>query len=207
MVTFRKGVRVRARVQERPRNMLSKLFQIRLICALCFVSLFGAKILHAEGPCDSSRQPAEVMKFLESKYPAWKMETLADLGESYKKMWLKKHQEDCPGFASGQFHGMGKDESYVVLLLPRDSKSHGFKLIVLTKTISGAFSAGVLESSTESTTTPVVVSRVAPGKYFDAARWKDIQTDTDLIFVEQLEVAGRLYYWRQGRFARITTSY
>ena len=207
MVTFRRGVRVRVKVQERPHKMLTKLFQFRLIYAFCLVSLFGAKILHAEGPCDSSRLPAEVTKALESRYPAWKMETLADLGENYKKMWLEKHEQDCPGFASGQFHGKGNDESYVILLLPRDSKSHGFKLVVLAKTRNGLVSAGVLESSTGPTSTPVVVSRVAPGKYFDAARWKDIQTDTDSIFVEQLEVAGRLYYWKQGRFARITTSY
>jgi hypothetical protein len=187
--------------------MMTKLFHFRLISLFCFISLFGAKIVHAEAPCDSSRLPPDVMKVLEARYPAWKIETLGDLGENYKKMWLDKHERDCPGFASGQFDSKGNGESYVILLLPRDSKKHGFKLVVLTKTQNGEFSADVLESSTGPTSTPVVVSCVAPGKYFDAAHWKDIQTDTDAIFVEQLEVAGRLYYWKEGHFARITTSY
>ena len=173
----------------------------------CLVSLFGANILYGEGPCDASRLPGKATKLLESRYPTWKIETLGDLGEDYKKMWLDKHERDCPGLASGQFHGKGKAESYVALLLPRDSNKHGFKVIVLTQTGNGIFSAIVLENSTGPTSTPVVVSRVGPGKYFDAARWKDMQIDTDSIFVEQLEVAGRLYYWKEGRFTKITTSY
>jgi hypothetical protein len=174
---------------------------------LCVVSLLAAMSARAQEVCDSSRLPAEVTKFVQSKYPSWKIETLDDLGENYRKMWLEKHKQDCPGFASGKFYDGGNDESYVILLLPRDSKNHGFKLVVFTKTERVTFSASVLAGSTEPTTTPLVVSRVAPGKYFDAARWKDIQTDTDSIFVEQLEVSGKLYYWKQGRFVRITTSY
>lgn len=187
--------------------MLTKIFHFPLVCAYCFVSLFSVNVLYADDRCDPSRPPAEVTKVLESSYPAWRMETLEDLGEKYKKMWLEKHERDCPGFASGQFHSKESDESYVILLVPRESKNHGFKLVVVSKSRNGVLSPSVLESSTGPTSTPVVVSRVAPGKYFDAARWKDIQTDTDAVFVEQLEVAGRLYYWKEGHFAKVTTSY
>jgi len=187
--------------------MPSKLLQHHLIYVACLMFLFGTKSLRAEGPCDSSHLPTDVTKFLEAKYPSWKIETLADLGQRYKKIWQEKHEQECPGFASGRFHGNGENESYAVLLIPQDSKNYGYRIIVLTKTEGGTFVANVLESSDKPPSAPVVISRVPPGKYFDAPHWKDIKTNTHSIFVERLEVAGRLYYWKQDHFVRIPTSY
>ncbi len=181
----------------------------RQILAALMVSWGGAICEAAAArtdPCDPSSVPKAVRQALTATFPSWRVMRTADLEDPYhRELWLKAHAKECPGIAIGRF-ATRVAHSFAVLLIPTDPGKPGYKLVVFSTTQQGRVRAVVMEEVDYPIARSQVISRLPPGRYFNAERTRSVRLTLDGILIEQMEVGASLYYWSGGAYQRLAVS-
>jgi hypothetical protein len=108
-------------------------------CMRCLLSLLlmgsfaTTAFASRDDVCDLDPLPDAAQQVLKEKFPSTYFEKPSDLSQEYRKQWFEKHQEECPGLASGHFVSAAK-KSYAVLLVGSKGALSGAKVIVLADT-------------------------------------------------------------------------
>src|SRR6267142_4345794 len=75
-----------------------------LVCSSC--AALGRDKESAGTPCTP---PAEIQSVLKEKLPGWRIVRLSDLWKDDQTLWKKKSDGTCPGLASGNYRGVGRE--------------------------------------------------------------------------------------------------
>ena len=176
--------------------------------AFSFSLLFAVSIASARTSvkCNVNALPKSVSETLSSRYAEWKIKTVDDLESYDKELWLKNNPLDCPGIASGHFVDSG-DQSFAVLLIPKEPDANGYKVIVFSKPDSESpYVPKVVAEAKSQNSASMVIYRVPPGTYSDAEQTRRVQIRLDSFQLEILEASATLYFWQGGRFQHLLTS-
>jgi hypothetical protein len=156
--------------------------------------------------CNDSVLPASAHRLLNLEFPEWRPKHVSDMNPYDQQLWLTaEHSKDCPGIVSGHFE-TADELSYALLLVPKSNPSEGHKIVVLSKGAPKSAYTWKLLLHGDGTSSGLVISKAAPGKYSDWENKKSIQLKMDGILVEWLEKAGVLYFWSKGQYHELTVS-
>ena len=106
----------------------------KLLLFLVFL-MSSAAFASRDDVCDLDPLPEAAEQALKEKFPGMYLEKPSDLSQEYRKQWFEKHQEECPGLASGHFVSTTR-KSYAVLLVGSKGALSGAKVVVLTEVAS-----------------------------------------------------------------------
>ncbi len=155
-------------------------------------------------PCDDTVLPGSASKLISEKFTSWRVLRLSDLEITAQNSWLdSKEGKNCPGIAIGHFETKS-DVSYAMLLIPREQKITGYRLVVVSKN-QVSYSVRTL-SKNNVATSPLVIYKVPPGKYSDADEHESVQLILDGLQMEHMERGAILFYWRSGRYRELIVS-
>lgn len=99
------------------------------LIASCATASFASR----DDVCDLDPLPEAAQEALKQKFPSMYFEKPSDLSQEYRKQWYEKHQEECPGLASGHFVSAAK-KAYAVLLVGSKGALSGAKVVVVAET-------------------------------------------------------------------------
>jgi hypothetical protein len=166
---------------------------------------------------DSPLLPQGVKKEIANKYENWRILEVSDLNEDDQAIWKKTKGDTHPGVATGQYDNSGK-LMYSVTIIPKENKKVTYKILMIKEVSPGSYLSLMLEeyeSKDEYGNYPVIYKE-KPGKYYyypylEKERDYDVQhvmeIKADVLVVEYLESSAKGYYWKNGKFHKITLSY
>jgi hypothetical protein len=170
--------------------------------------LFGPSFCLADTtPADSV--PKEIEAALKTSYRDWEIQTFTNLGPTEKAKWTKTNQSDCPGIATGHFTSKSLLD-YVLLLIPKDSKKLGYKVLLFSPKNGGFVITPVTKGRAHARSHDGVWNGNKPGGYatYNAAGEKvDSAFKLDLIAVETREDSTELFYWSKGHFHMLSAQH
>jgi len=155
--------------------------------------------------CNETTLPGAAREVLKAKFPSWRPKQVSDLDEDDRELWLKAHDKECPGIATGHFERADKS-AYAVLLVPKANPTSGYELIVLNAPQGRGYIARVLDQAKGQTYSGLVISALAPGKYSNFEDTQSVVLKLDGIHLEWIEKGAHLFYWSGGRYHKLQIS-
>ena len=184
--------------------------RVRTLLLLWIALLCGETRAFATGdadrnPCQEKYLPQEVQRVLHRSFPLFRILNLEDLTSDDRRFWLNSEKKSgCPGWTSGTYRG-GREPSYVLSLVTRESHPAASRLVHIYRDIKGALSSEVLEQD-EPSGFPRVVYTVPPGEYWNDDRTRSVRITREGFQTEQKESGAFLYYWDGNAMLRWTIS-
>ncbi len=154
-----------------------------LIVLFCVLFVSGA-FASRDDVCESDPLPEAAEQALKAKFPEMYFEKPSDLSKEYRTQWFEKHEEECPGLASGHFVSTAK--SYAVLLVGSKGALSGAKVVVV------AESAGKWK--------PILVSDERMSYYYQAIFKVPHKGGLDGVGVITFDQGTKVYRYANGRF-------
>jgi hypothetical protein len=188
--------------------MKIRLTRLALFAAASVFTAAWLLPLAAQGSdsCPKATLPSAASELLKTTFPSWRPKQLSDLDADDRQLWLKAHDELCPGVAVGHFKS-ADETGYALLLVPSAKPTGGYKLIVLSRSQSGqGYTANVLDQAEGQTYSGLVISTAAPGRFSDFESTKSVQLKLDSIYLEWIEKGAQLFYWSRGRYHKLQVS-
>ena len=160
------------------------------VAALLTTAIMAASAAQAGEP-DCDHFPPAVASYL-AAHADWRPVQLSDLNADDQGLWRQDHAGHCPGVASADFDGQGRD-SYALALLRRGPDGFLEKLVILRRLVRGPSVTTAIAAYSASS--PAVVWRMPPGR-----------VPHDSVVYEQFEAATVQYYFKRDRLMKIQTS-
>jgi hypothetical protein len=184
---------------------MGKLLRVTFIMSMLCLSMQQLALAQQSvAPCDV-KLPEQVGTEMRAKFVGWRIETTADLSNDHQQMWEKTHSLECPGLASGHFTSASR-LSYALLLVSKDPKVFGYRLLVADSDAESSFHLRVLQRFDQPISSDVVVYRTPPGKYFQPEKSGDVSVSLDGIVLESMESGAFLFHWQKDRYVRTLVS-
>jgi hypothetical protein len=141
--------------------------------------------------------PKPVKSYL-ADHPKLHLVTVSDLGPDDQQLWQQYHRGLCPGLASVDLDGSGRN-SYALTALTNTTNGEAQRLILLQH-------GKAPQIIVKSTAARSVVWRAKPGMTRDVITGKRTLVPHDSFVFEAMESAARTYYLRSGKIKLIWTS-
>jgi len=155
-------------------------------------------------PPDPCRPPKQVQAFLVT-LPGWALTTERDLAADDQALWRTHHGGLCPGLASADIDGGGR-QSHVLLLIRRDGGVMQQRLVILPPKTAGRGLQPLLDAKPVVGRAAGVVWSAGPGK---AARWdggRSAQIAHHSFVYEHMEASATTFWRSAGRLHSLQTA-
>lgn len=160
-------------------------YRIASLAVCCCIVLVSGAFASRDDVCETNPLPEAAEQALKDKFPSMYFEKPSDLSKEYRTQWFEKHEEECPGLASGHFLSTTK-KSYAVLLVGSKGALSGAKLVVI------AESAGTWK--------PVLVSDEKMAYYYQAIYKVPHKGGLDGVGVITFDQGSKVYRYVNGKF-------
>jgi hypothetical protein len=154
----------------------------------------------AADPC--AELPTAVATYL-SANPGWSVITADDLARDDRRLWLRQHRHECPGFALADLDGSGRP--FAALGLINHRLGNDSERVVLVRPAAGELEVRVLVPD-ERVYHPLTLFRRPPGMAKDWDDEKAVAIAHDSVGVAWLEASARQYFWDKGSFRCVQAS-
>lgn len=173
-------------MRSRPFKGRLKLSYSRTSLVVLFWVLFvSGAFASRDDVCESDPLPEAAEQALKAKFPGMYFEKPSDLSKEYRTQWFEKHEEECPGLASGHFVSTAK-KSYAVLLVGSKGALSGAKVVVIVE------SGGNWK--------PILVSDERMSYYYQAIFKVLHKGGLDGVGVITFDQGTKVYRYANGRF-------
>jgi hypothetical protein len=152
---------------------------------ILLLSLSGAASGSRDDVCETDPLPQAAQEALKEKFPAMYFEKPSDLSKEYRTQWFEKHQEECPGLASGHFMSATR-KSYAALLVGSKGALSGAKVVVMSES-GGKWKA-------------TLVSDERTSYYYQAIYKVPHKGGLDGLGLLTFDQGSRVYRFSNGRF-------
>jgi len=178
-----------------------KVFLCTATMLIMFSNVWGFQKNVSQPDCT---MPKDVANIINAKYREWKLQTVKDLSDGDRKLWMKYASNSCPGIIKGHFIN-SKYYDYAVLLVPKNRDKKGLKIIVITRNDNnGTYTSLSVLDAMESYSDGHVLHIMKPGTY-ENYEGKNIEVKMDGIILEKIESGSIMYYWSNNKFNEIIT--
>ena len=150
--------------------------------------------------CSERFLPKKGVVLLREKFRDWRIKTVEDMEPAHQALWQQNRFMDCPGLAKGHFTGTASEE-IGLLLVPRQTEKKGFKVVVLAQKPGGSGMELIsIKSESMQDQERFVVYMAPAGLYSNYNKTKEVELQSDGIYLEDLEMGSTLVYWKNSRF-------
>lgn len=176
---------------------------------LCCLFLLGGTLVRAQttppnasSSCESALPP-QVKKAVTSKLKGWKILTIADLTHDDQEIFADSYEEQCPGFAAGQF-APGQSPAYAVTLI-RSRNGALSQTLLLAAQKKGRYQVTTL-SPQQRVSSPSIVRKLPRGNYSSPQGDTQIAAAFDVIAYEKIQAGTVIFYWSDGKYRSLVIS-
>ena len=152
-----------------------------------------------EATATSCTPPIEIQSVLKAKLPGWKIVRLSDLWKDDQAFWTKRRDRACPGLASGNYRGLGREFAATLI---RGSGPHLQQTLVLIGKTQSLYHLKTLIPP-QATSQVSVVYTVPPDTFEDLGTGESVEAKTDSLAFEAMEASAIVYIWNQHKFKKI----
>lgn len=184
---------------------------LRLALAVMLLAVSTSPVNAQDSPvhCGPSVLPGTIQTTLRDRFPAWRIQQLADLGPDARETWKGAKPPGCPGVAVGKFEN--SNISYVVLLVPVVHPDSAYKLLAFGVDAPRKFNLAVIEEGKGRGASNYFLHTERVKKWFnsDWIRTLHVKAEDGVLFVDagSNEFEAGLYFWADGRFQHDSVDY